>query len=121
MARIRTVKPELRTDLTVASWPITARYAWVLLWGYLDDHGRGIDDPRLLCADLFPLDDNITARKVTEFVDLWVKDGQVCRYEVDGRAYMHAVNWGKHQRTSHPLDSRVPCCLQHSSGTETEK
>ena len=43
MARIRSIKPELRTSLTVATWPREARYFWVLLWGYLDDHGYGLD------------------------------------------------------------------------------
>ena len=40
MARIRSVKPALRTSRVVASWPWPVRYFWVLLWGYLDDHGR---------------------------------------------------------------------------------
>ena len=50
MARIRSVKPELRTSLTVAQWPREVRYFWVLLWGYLDDHGYGVDEPRLIKA-----------------------------------------------------------------------
>lgn len=54
MARIRSVKPDLRISRVVASWPVPARYAWVLLWGYLDDFGRGIDDVRLIVADCFP-------------------------------------------------------------------
>jgi hypothetical protein len=39
----------------------------------------------------------------------------LCRYEVDGRKYLHAVKWSNHQRVSHPRDSRIPACPHHSS------
>lgn len=118
MARIRTVKPELRTSLTVASWPREARYAWVLLWGYLDDAGRGVYDTRLLVADLFPLDRDVTERKLAGWVQLWEKDGAVCRYTVDGREYLHAVQWKRHQRINRPTPSRIPPCPAHMTGDD---
>lgn len=120
MARIRSVKPELRRDLTVAEWSRERRYAWVLLWGYLDDHGRGLDDMRLLVADLFPLDRDITEKKL----DIWLTqmsapsmhgEPPLCRYEVEGRRYMHAPKWTRAQRVSHPQDSRIPPCPIHDS------
>ena len=114
MARIRSVKPELRTSLTVAAWPREVRYAWVLLWGYLDDAGRGIDDTRLLCADLFPLDRDVTEKRMAGWLDLWAKDGVICRYEADGRNYLHAVSWHEHQRINRPSPSRHPQCPMHS-------
>lgn len=113
MARIRSVKPEVRTSLTVGSWPREVRYAWILLWGYLDDYGRGVDDTRLLVADMFPLDRDITEKKLSGWVDRWESDGVICRYEIDGRRYLHAVNWAEHQRISHPSKSRIPPCVDH--------
>jgi hypothetical protein len=113
MARIRSMKPELRTDLDVASWPIPARYAWTLLWGYLDDSGRGFDDDRLLVADLFPLDRDVTERKFAGWKRLWVDGGQVCRYTTDGTNYLHAINWDNHQRINRPTPSRIPPCPEH--------
>jgi hypothetical protein len=114
MARIRSVKPELRTSIVVAEWPREVRYAWVLLWGYLDDYGRGLDDLRLIVADLFPLDRDVTERKM----DKWLATmaGPLCRYTVGGRRYLHAVNWKDHQRVSHPKDSRWPACPDHEEG-----
>lgn len=118
MARIRSVKPELRRDLTVAEWPREVRYAWVLLWGYLDDHGRGLDDLRLIVADLFPLDRDVTERKV----DRWLTQmtaatphgtAPLCRYEVHGRRYLHAPKWTNSQKVAHPQDSRLPACPTH--------
>lgn len=125
MARIRSVKPELRKSLTVAAWPREVRYAWVLLWGYLDDYGRGVDDLRLLVADLFPLDRDVTERKLDRWLSLMSEKPEsepdelppLCRYEVRGRRYLHATKWG-HQRVSHPTRSGIPCCPIHEDSGE---
>jgi hypothetical protein len=128
MARIRSIKPELRTSLTVAAWPREVRYAWVLLWGYLDDHGRGRDDIRLIVADLFPLDRDVTEKKMAKWLDLWAggDDPVICRYETAGQTYLHAIKWTNHQRPSHPTDSRIPPCPTHdplpnASGNSPER
>jgi hypothetical protein len=119
MARIRSVKPELRRDLTVAEWSRECRYAWVLLWGYLDDHGRGLDDLRLLVADLFPLDRDVTERKLDGWLNRMCESGDgcppLCRYEVGGRRYLHAPKWNRSQRVSHPQESRIPPCPEHEA------
>lgn len=119
MARIRSVKPELRTSLTAAEWPREVRYLWVLLWGYLDDHGRGVDNARLVLADCFPLDRDIDETIIDTWLDLIAaprsefETGPLCRYAVGGRRYMHATNWREHQKPSHPTDSRIPPCPVH--------
>lgn len=113
MARIRSIKPEIRTSLKVAGWPREVRYAWVLFWGYLDDYGRGVDDMRLVVADCFPLDRDVTEKKMAGWVQTWVDEAVVCRYEVDGRSYLHAVNWREHQRINRPTTSRLPQCPTH--------
>lgn len=119
MARIRSIKPELRTDLTVGSWPIGARYAWVLLIGYLDDDGRGRDDLRLLVADLFPLDRDVTERKLDGWLQVMATEtvldhpAPLCRYEVEGKRYLHATRWAQHQRINRARPSRIPPCPTH--------
>ena len=119
MARIRSCKPELRRSLTVAQWPREVRYAWVLLWGYLDDHGRGLDHLSLITSDLFPLDRDVTEKKMDEWLSLMARtqgdDGEtpLCRYEVGGRKYLHAPKWRGSQRVSHPQVSKVPACPWH--------
>jgi len=108
MARIRSLKPEFRTSLTVTSWPRDVRLFFALLWGYLDDAGRGVDEPRLIKADCFPLDDDITAATVDEWLDLMAKTATVLRYESSGKRYVCIPGWSEHQKTQHPKPSRIP-------------
>lgn len=118
MARIRSIKPELRTDQTAAGWPREVRLAWVYLWGYLDDSGRGRDNLALLRADLFPLDRDVTEKKLDDWLTLISTtpgdsgDPPLCRYTIDGRRYLHAVRW-KHQRINRPTPSKLPPCPRH--------
>jgi len=126
MARIRSIKPEVRKSLTVGAWPREVRLAWVYLWGYLDDYGRGIDDMRLILAECFPLDRDVTERKMERWIALMAEKPEhddtelppLCRYEVTGRHYLHATKWAQHQRVSHPQDSRIPPCPIHESEGE---
>ncbi|MDF2895724.1 MAG: hypothetical protein K0Q46_2510 [Rhodococcus erythropolis] len=108
MAKTRMLKHELRVSEKVASWPIPVRYFWVLLWGYLDDHGKGKDNPLLVKADCFPLDPDITA----ETIDGWLSElesaGVVARYTVDGTDYIAAVHWTEHQKPPHPTKDVLP-------------
>lgn len=125
MARIRSVKPELRTSRTVAQWPREVRYFFVLLWGYLDDKGRGIDAPRTIAGDCFPYDHDVTPQVVDNWLDMMRvgfhdgRFGPVCRYEVDGQQYIHCVNWPEHQKPNRPTPSRLPACPTHDELTET--
>lgn len=120
MARIRSVKPSLRTSRVVASWKFEVRYFWVLLWGYLDDLGRGLDIPKAIAGDCFPLDDNVTAATIHRWLDVIAstkgapdREPPLCRYEVDGAKYIHAVNWSHHQRPNRPSPSMHPPCPTH--------
>lgn len=125
MARIRSVKPELRTSEVVAHWPFEVRYFFVLLWGYLDDKGRGLDVPKAIAGDCFPHDDRVTAKLVDKWLHVMAvpvfadKPAPICRYEVGGRKYLHTVNSGEHQRPNRPTPSRLPPCPIHDGLTES--
>ena len=110
MARIRSIKPELRTSITVSLWPREVRYFFILLWGYFDDYGRGVDDELLIASDCFPRDRDVTPEVVDGWLETIAESGPLCRYEVDGRNYLHAPNWREHQKPSHPTRSKIPPC-----------
>ena len=65
-------------------------------------------------AELWPLDDRMTAKKVDEHLALIAKTGPLCRYEVDGCRYFHITSWREHQRVNRPTDSKLPVCQAHS-------
>lgn len=126
MARIRSVKPSLRTSQVVSRWPMEVRYFFVLLWGYLDDLGRGLDIPKTISGDCFPRDDKVTAATIDKWLTLMAttkaepdRDPPVCRYEVGGNRYVHCVYWSEHQRPNRPSPSQHPPCPVHESFTES--
>jgi hypothetical protein len=108
MARIRSIKPEIRISEKVNSWPVEVRYFWIMLWGYVDDHGRGRDNAKLIVADTYPLDDAITHEDVENWLSTLEGSGVILRYEVDGSRYLLITNWLEHQRPAHPAKSVIP-------------
>jgi hypothetical protein len=62
MARIRSIKPEFFTSLTIGSLSERARLAFIGIWTFVDDYGRAVDDARLVKAAVFPLDDRARRR-----------------------------------------------------------
>ena len=113
MARIRTIKPDAFMSDSLSRVPRGVRWTFAGLWTYLDDEGRGRDDVRLIKAALYPLDDDVALSTLTEDLKHLESVGCICRYEVDGKAFIHAPNWEDHQRVSHPTASKLPRCTRH--------
>lgn len=116
MARIRTIKPRMFKSFTVSAYPFEARWLFAGLFTYCDDYGRGVDDTRLVKAELFALDDKTTAARIERFIAVMATgdDAPLCRYTADdGRTYLHFPKWKEHQRISHPTDSELPPCPVH--------
>lgn len=107
MARIRTIKPAFFSSLSNAELPKATRLTWIGLWTYVDDAGRAVDDPRLVKAAIWPLDDDYTTKKVDADLALLAKVGKIERYKVAGRAYLRVVEW-HHQRINRPVPSTLP-------------
>lgn len=119
MARIRTIKPAFFRSKHVGNLPsVATRLTWIGLWTYVDDEGRGIDDPRLVKADLWPLDDSYTARKVEADLAAIADTGMICRYTAGHDPFFHVVNWREHQKINRPQPSQIPPCPTHGTGSE---
>lgn len=108
MAKTRMLKHDLRTSEKVAGWPFEIRYFWTLLWGYVDDHGKGKDNPLLVKADTLPLDPDITAQTVDEWLWVLAGDGVIARYTVEDTDYLAVINWNEHQKPPHPTKDVLP-------------
>lgn len=107
MARIRTIKPDFFTSLTVADLSFEQRLTFIGLWTHADDAGRCVDDARLIKAAVWPLDDR-TSVDVESDVQALAEAGLIVRYVVGGRAFMAVTGWREHQRINRPTPSKCP-------------
>lgn len=107
MARIRTIKPEFFTSLTVASLPLEARLTFIGLWTHADDEGRCVDDTRLIRAALWPLDDRSFADVEKDLQQL-ADASLIVRYTVGGKRFLVVSGWREHQRINRPTRSKLP-------------
>ena len=107
MARIRTIKPEFFTSLTIADLPLTARLTFIGLWTHSDDAGRAIDDPRLIKAALWPLDDR-TAADIEDDLKLLSEASLITRYMLKQKRFLAITGWREHQKINRPTDSKLP-------------
>ncbi|MYR83831.1 hypothetical protein GTY41_02430 [Streptomyces sp. SID685] len=121
MARIRSIKPEFFTSLTIAEQPLSARLTFIGLWTYVDDNGVGLADPRLIRAAVWPLEEapDILQRTREDLQSLHTAH-LVTLYEASGKRLVAISNWSEHQKVSHPRKPRYPRpeeAVQHSRTT----
>ena len=107
MARIRTIKPDFFTSLTICSMPLRARLTFVGLWTHVDDAGRCVDDVRLIRAAIWPLDDWTLADVEDDLKEIAGK-GLAVRYEADNRHYLAVRGFSEHQRINKPTPTKLP-------------
>ncbi|MFE7017641.1 hypothetical protein ACFVAQ_45530 [Streptomyces sp. NPDC057651] len=107
MARIRTIKPEFFTSLTVADLTPEQRLTFIGLWTHCDDEGRAVDDARLIKAAVWPLDDR-TAADVEADLAALTESSLITRYTLNRRPFLAVTGWREHQRINRPSPSRLP-------------
>ncbi|MGW0626475.1 hypothetical protein [Streptomyces sp. NPDC002758] len=107
MARIRTIKPEFFTSLTIADLTPEQRLTFIGLWTHVDDAGRCVDDPRLIKAAIWPLDDR-TAADIEIDLKALSESSLITRYTFNRKRYLAVTNWDEHQRINRPTDSKLP-------------
>lgn len=109
MARIRTIKPTFWCDEKIATLPRAIRLTFLgLISAMADDQGRCRANPRLVCAAVYPLDEDMTPAEITVHLDMLEESGLIQLYEVAGERYLVIVNWAKHQKINRPTDSQLP-------------
>lgn len=108
MSRIRTIKPQFFTDVDMAELTPAERITFIGLWTYVDDEGRGLDEPALIKAALWPLDSKVTVKKVGDQLTRLATKGRLQRYKAEGKRCLFVCNFLKHQRISKPTKSDLP-------------
>jgi hypothetical protein len=110
MARMRTVKPEAFTSLSLSDVERGIRWTFAGLWTHCDDEGRAAFDARLLKASIYPLDDSVTIPVISSDMAHLERVGAVCFYVVGGRQYVHVPAWHDHQHPNRKVESKLPAC-----------
>jgi hypothetical protein len=108
--RIRSIKPEFWRSNDIAALSLEARLIFIGLWSYVDDNGVGIDDEKIIAAELFALEDDVNAWRATvsRATRELASRALVTRYTVAGRRYMHITSWDRHQKIDRPSRPRYP-------------
>lgn len=108
MPRMRTLKPAFATSEAIAVLSIPCRLHFAMLWTYADDDGRGLDNPRLIKAAIWPLDDDVDLEVVEGWQTELAFHGRIVRYEAGGRRYFEVANFEEHQKPQKKVDSKYP-------------
>lgn len=108
--RIRSIRPEFWSSEDIANMDWHTRLIYIGLWSYVDDNGVGRDLERLIVSSLFPLDDALTEGSLRTHGALkhLESHGQITRYIVAGKPYLHITAWETHQKVNRPSESRYP-------------
>jgi hypothetical protein len=115
---MRTLKPEAATSETLSEVPRWVRWTFSMLWTHCDDKGRALWNAKLIKAAIYPLDDDVTPEVLEVELAELLRVGSICRYEVDGKTYMHVPAWDEHQHPNRPVPSKLPPC-PHTDDTGT--
>lgn len=109
MARIRSAKPDFWSDPLMCSLQRDVRFTYKGLWEVCaDDHGRFLADARVIKGAVWPMDDDVSLRKIEQWLLLLAEKERIQLYVVHGVRYGFIRKWLDHQRVSHPKDSRHP-------------
>ncbi|MEU5833990.1 hypothetical protein ABZ820_09930 [Streptomyces diacarni] len=115
MARIRTLKPEAFASESLAEVSIHAERTFFGLLTQCDDHGRFRDQPAVIAGLLWSLRPEHGPVGVEDDLTQLATAGLICRYEVDGKRYLHVVTFLRHQRINRPSGIRHPDCPLHDA------
>ena len=119
MSRIRSVHPDICLSTTMAE--LQARYerTFVRLWTHCDDHGRCVDNSRLIKAAIYPLLDTMTPDVLDDELKVLADAGLILRYETAGKRCIQVVSWGEFQHPNRPKDSKLPAPSLQLHGRST--
>ena len=112
MARKRMISQDFLTSQDLAGASMRLRLGFVAVILFLDDEGRAQDDAEVIRAFAWPRD-KVTTRQMADDLAEMAQRTVICRYEVDGKSYLHSPKWDVWQKVQHKSKSRIPPCPTH--------
>lgn len=123
MAQYRAIHTKITQSFDFNEMPDDfTRLMWVLLPLGLDKEGRGIFNTSWIRSKLFPLREDVTAKRISDAFDWMIARGMIVCYEVEGRQYFWVPTFKSYQRTDKEAGSVLPSpeLVQSNSGTTPE-
>lgn len=108
MPRIRTIKPEFWSSPGIESVSMEARLAFIAMWNWADDYGRGTCEPRELHGFVFPRDEQVGIADFRRMLGEIHRAFGVMFYAVDGRHYYEIPSWDRHQKIDKRSQGKHP-------------
>lgn len=124
MSRIRTIKPEAFRSETLSEISLEACWTFFGLLTEADDDGRLRDRAPVLNGALWSLRPDHTSDSMVRDLDELASVGLLCRYSVDGTAYMHLPSFKEHQVVNRATRSKIapcPTCPPSRGGAASEQ
>ncbi len=112
MPRIRSLKPEITSDVKLARVSRDARLTFIYAITQADDLGLLAGSHRQLLGALYPLDDDVTVPLLLSWIEELVAV-EVFRWRAtrDGVPVIEILNWSKHQRIDNAGRSQLGALL----------
>lgn len=107
MPRIRSIHYDAWKSKKLAQASDGAERCYWRIQPYVDDEGRGEDEPKLIAATVFPFRDEASSQAV----DAWLEElhnlGLVVRYDA-GQPLLQVVEFKRYQHPQRPKPSEYP-------------
>ena len=106
MARNRMIKPEFWSSGTLSKISLESRLLFIGLWNFSDDFGVVLDSNRKILGEIFPLNEEISERKLENWKGELIDTGVLVKATHKGINYLIIRSWGEHQKVEHPSTRR---------------
>ncbi len=106
LPRSRLIKPEFWSDRIVNQLSFESQLLYIGLGNFCDDYGCCLDSTRKISGEIFPLNDNVTERKVNKWRKELIDSLLVVSVQYDGVSYLIMRNWKQDQKVEHPSGRR---------------
>ena len=104
MERKRVIDPKFWTDDKIIELESEQKLLYLGMMNHSDDRGIHKNNPKVLKAEIFPAEDNITSQLVEEYIKVLLTS-QLLLISKDGRLLRFA-NWDIYQKIQHKTKSR---------------
>lgn len=93
----RMIRESITTSRSLAACPLFADLLFPRLLVLADNHGRFDAEPRIVCARLFPLRDDVSPKQIAEVLDQLEHEGMIRRWWARGIHVAEFVSFDRHQ------------------------